>query len=189
MKNLLVTIIIILFQTTVVSQNFKELEKNANKGEAKAQFKLGYKYQKDSILLDLDKAIYWYKKSAEQDFAIAQSYLGSLLFNDFKDMEKAFYWLEKSANNGDSLGEYYMGLFYSNGIGFVDKNERLGFYWYKKSAENNNSIAQFLVAINYFYGIGTLIDKKKSASWMRKSYENGYQDAKNKWEELELWKY
>ncbi len=52
-----------------------------------------------------------------------------------------------------------------------------------------NDISQLKLGIQYYFGKGTLIDKKQSAYWVRKSYENGNEDAKNIWEELELWKY
>jgi len=41
----------------------------------------------------------------------------------------------------------------------------------------------------YFDGEGTLTDKKLSAFWIKKSYDNGYDEAKEFWEEYELWKY
>ncbi|NOG99943.1 MAG: hypothetical protein HND52_18440 [Ignavibacteriae bacterium] len=38
-------------------------------------------------------------------------------------------------------------------------------------------------------GEGTSIDMKQTAFWMRKASENGFEQAKENWEELELWKY
>jgi len=41
----------------------------------------------------------------------------------------------------------------------------------------------------YFYGEGVSINKKQAAVWIRKSYENGHEIAKEFWDENELYKY
>jgi TPR repeat protein len=41
----------------------------------------------------------------------------------------------------------------------------------------------------YYNGEGTLTDKKTAASWIKLSYENGFEKAKETWDDLELWKY
>jgi len=41
----------------------------------------------------------------------------------------------------------------------------------------------------YYFGEGTLTDKSKCAFWIRKSYENGFERAKDYWDKFELYKY
>ncbi len=41
----------------------------------------------------------------------------------------------------------------------------------------------------YYNGEGVEKDMKKCAYWMKKAKENGNEDAKEKWEQWELWKY
>ena len=41
----------------------------------------------------------------------------------------------------------------------------------------------------YYNGEGTSIDKKQAAVWMDKAYLNGWEEAKEMWNKLELWKY
>ena len=51
----------------------------------------------------MDKAIYWYKKSAEQGQKEAQNNLANIYKNGNgidKDMDKAIYWYKKSAKQG-----------------------------------------------------------------------------------------
>ena len=53
----------------------------------------------------MNKAIYWYKKSAEQGQKIAQYNLAIIYENKNEideNMDKAIYWYEKSAKQGYS---------------------------------------------------------------------------------------
>jgi TPR repeat protein len=77
---------------------------------------------------------------------------------------------------------------YDHGEGtLTDKKQ--AFYWYKKSAEQGNAEAQYNLGNMYFNGDGTLKDKKQTAFWIRKSYENGLEEAKEFWDDEELYKY
>ena len=76
-----------------------ELQKNAERGNAQAQFNLGDCYSKGiGVPLDFEKAVYWFTKSAEQGCASAQHRLGLCYYNGEgvpKNLEKAGYWLRK----------------------------------------------------------------------------------------------
>ena len=79
MKNkiIITSFLILISFTTALSQNIDSLTNLANKGNAGAQNKLGYIYfSGKGIQKDLNKAFYWYKKSAKQGDAEAQFYLG-----------------------------------------------------------------------------------------------------------------
>lgn len=96
--------------------------------------------------------------------------------------------IKKSAEQGDAEAQFNLGVMYDNGAGtLTDKKQ--AFYWYKKSAEQGYAKAQFSLGLMYYYGAGTLTDKKSSAYWIKLSYESGYENAKETWNELELWKY
>ena len=74
--------------------------------DALEQLLLGMAYANTS---DHKKAVYWYKKSAEQGYTMAQYKLGYIY--DYgqgvsKDLEKAVYWYKKAAENGDSAAIY-----------------------------------------------------------------------------------
>jgi TPR repeat protein len=59
----------------------------------------------------------------------------------------------------------------------------------KQSAEQGDANAQFDLGVMYDNGEGTLMDKKQAAYWIKQAYENGSSEAKDAWEEYELWKY
>jgi len=65
---------------------------------------LGNRYSHgEGVERDLEKAIYWYTKAAEQGNASAQNNLGNSYFKGEgveRDVEKAMYWLTKSAQQG-----------------------------------------------------------------------------------------
>ena len=69
----------------------------------KAQFRLGSLYYNgDGVERNLEKAKYWFEKSAEQGDSDAQRILGLLYWLYYaeekvdQDMEKGNYWLEKA---------------------------------------------------------------------------------------------
>ena len=64
-----------------------------------------------------------------------------------------------------------------------------GFVEIKKSAEQGYAAAQNNLGVMYNYGEGTLKDLKQAAFWIKKSYENGNEEAKSVWERYELYNY
>ena len=55
--------------------------------------------------------------------------------------------------------------------------------------EQGHAKAQYNLGVIYANGEGTLTDKIQSAYWIKKSFENGYSDAKDFWDKFELWQY
>lgn len=94
--------------------------------------------------------------------------------------------------------KYFIGRTYLM-LGLINKklkNEKETFKWYKKaidlyekSAKQGSTRAQFNLGVMYYYGKGINKNFNKSALLIKKSYTNGYERAKNFWEENELWKY
>ena len=174
-------------------QAFYWYKKSAEQGVEEAQFNIALMYDKgDGTQKDENKAFYWYKKSAEQgnpvgQFSLAWAYAHGT--GTLTDPERAFYWLKKCiVKNNNSFYEYVLAKWYERGFG-TQQNDAKAFYWYKKSAEQGFGMAQFAVALAYYYGRGSQINKKMAAFWMRKAYNDGFPGAKEKWDELELWKY
>ena len=74
--------------------------KAAERGNANAQYNLGYCYNNPVPYIehDLEKSVYWYTKAAEQGDPIAMNYLGEMYSEGEgipKDPEKAEYWQKK----------------------------------------------------------------------------------------------
>jgi TPR repeat protein len=89
------------------SQSIATLKRQADNGDAKAQFQLGRDYVRgDGVPQDFAQAALWYRKAADQGLAEAQSSLGGayrLGLGLPKDDAQAAFWLRKAANQGDGL--------------------------------------------------------------------------------------
>jgi hypothetical protein len=81
--------------------DFNDCLKEANAGDAKAQYQLAEMYGTSG---DRNTAFTWYTKSAENGYIKAQNILGFLYYWGLsvdRDVEKAFEWYKKAAEQGD----------------------------------------------------------------------------------------
>ena len=104
----------------------------AEKGDARAQFNIGYLYANGwGVQRDLAEAVKWYRKAAEQGLEIAQHYLGLAYFNgdgvEHDDAEAAR-WFKRAAEQGFSRSQYMLGRMYLDGKG-VPKDLVQGYAW------------------------------------------------------------
>ncbi len=80
----------------------------ANDGDAKAQFEFGTMWDTEGFWLwhDEQRAVKWWRKSAEQDYAPAQLMMGSVYLGGVKvekDLEKADEWFNKAIESDHKL--------------------------------------------------------------------------------------
>jgi TPR repeat protein len=105
---------------------------------------------------------------------------------------EAFEILSPLAANGDDEAQLYLGLMFRNGEG-VEIDNFKAFKFFKQSAEQGNAWSQKHLAWMYIDGKGILKDYKQAKYWFQMAYTNDdawiRQDAKDAWDELELWKY
>lgn len=82
---------------TISQEELEQLMCDAEQGDAKAQYNLAYCYEYgDGVVQDIDKAIYWYKKAAEQEFVPAQVSLGNIYYYGEgveQDLQQAAEWM------------------------------------------------------------------------------------------------
>ena len=93
---------------------------------------------------DYEKAVEWYRKSAEQGDADAQNNLGYCYYNGqgvAQDYEKAVEWYRKSAKQGVAVAQNNLGYFYAQGQGVAQDYEK-AVEWYRRSAEQGFARAQ-----------------------------------------------
>jgi hypothetical protein len=118
------------------------------------QFNLGWNYANGSgVTKNLEQAVYWYKKAAEQGNAAAQCNLGVCYENGRgveRNLNQAVYWYEKSAEKGNATAQFNLGMAYVNGNG-VEKDLNQAMYLCKKSAEKGHAKAQEYVTNLGFY--------------------------------------
>ena len=117
-----------------------ELVKMAEAGEVLAELELGnrFYYGEGGAELDLEKAVFWYGKSAEKECAEAQCLLGYCLREGIgtdADYEKAFALFEKAAEQGFAMAQYNLGLAFEKGLGVGSDSEKAQ-EWFALAKEN-----------------------------------------------------
>ena len=146
---------------TVALKEFKSL---AATGNAEAQFYVGLMYDDDEglaqdyrqVVSRVDQAVTWYRKSAEQGFAPAQTNLGIMLETGGRverNYQEAASWYRKAAAQGDSAAQFNLGIMYYAGRGDdIAPDYKEAAIWLGKAAERGNSSAQIALGRMYEYG-------------------------------------
>jgi uncharacterized protein len=129
----------IMFEQMHVS--ISELQQQADKGDAKAQFDLARYYSLGIDDADADLAFTWFKKAAEQDWTEAQYFLARC-YHDGMGIEQnnqlAFEWFRKAAEQGFAYAQYWLACCYHKGKG-VEQNNELTLAWVTKAVEQTDA--------------------------------------------------
>lgn len=170
-------------------QVFQSTLKTAEAGDAKAQFDAAKAYNNgEGVPKDIDKAIEWYQKAADQGNADAQNALG-LAFKSAKDDIKAIEWFRKAADQGHADAQLNLGRAYFSGVEVVpeDKDEDVfvvvpkdvnkAIEWWRKAADQGFAEAQMALGRAYRRGNGVPLDIDKATEWFRKAADQGDADA------------
>lgn len=161
-----------------------QLQAKADKGDPKAQFYLGFMYEREIIpgtngsqkFRSLAKA--WYRKAAEQGLADAQCSLGNFVEVFDQDLEEALKWYLKAAKQGLAEAQNNLGSFYGSPRAMEDQQEATR--WYRKAAEQGWIIAQNRLSHRFRRGIGVPKDNSEAYKWMSLAAAQGDLDA-NEW--------
>lgn len=125
--------------------NIDELRKQAEAGEADAQYKLGKCHDEGKGLKqNSEEALDWYRKAAEQGHPDGQFMLGnSYAFGIHveQDYDQALQWYRKAGEQGHHEAQYSLGMSYHYGIG-VEEDEEEAANWYQKAAAHGHEPAQ-----------------------------------------------
>ena len=99
--------------------SFDDDLKQAERGEANAQYVLGRRYYYgDGVIQDRIKAVAWQTRAANQGHATAQYVLGLLYLvgeGVHQDNQQAVAWITRSAELGLAEAQYALGMMYQNG--------------------------------------------------------------------------
>ncbi|MDC5294827.1 tetratricopeptide repeat protein [Acinetobacter baumannii] len=150
------------------NSELSKYQKDAENGDPVAQYNLGLMYKKgvNGVNIDLEKAIYWYKKAIEQgddakyNLAIIYASEGT----EFSNPTLAFKLLSDLSQSGHKEAINYLGILYRNGIG-VKKDYNKALNLFEKAVSLNVSGSKFNLGNMYFNGYGTEVDYKKAAYW------------------------
>ncbi|HIJ37928.1 MAG TPA: rhomboid family intramembrane serine protease [Rhodospirillaceae bacterium] len=152
----------------------------AEAGDASAQYQLGVIYASGrGTTQDYVKALFWFRKSADQNFAPAQVALGSLYAEGLavpKDNEEMLRWYLKAANQGFAIAQYDLGVKYSYGLG-VPQSYSEAIQWYRKAADQGFAAAQNNLAVLYQNGDGLPQDVAEAMRWFAKAADQGFVNA------------
>lgn len=162
--------------------SFADLLEDAKKGDAEAQFKIGWEYfTKQRVAEDdearIKEAIKWFSKAAEQNLPKAQYYMGimyQLGFGVERSSSQYIKWLTKAATGGMVNAQFQLAEIYLEGKDVPQDMEQARF-WLEKSAEQNHSKAQLYLANFYFQGIGIEPDLDKAKQLLLKAAETDAQ--------------
>ncbi|AUI67315.1 SEL1-like repeat protein [Beggiatoa leptomitoformis] len=160
----------------VTPKLFKQWEREAKKGNAQAQFMLGFCYLKGkSVSQNHKKAVEWFEKAANQEHAQAQFILSIHYLEGkgvAKSYEKAFEWLQKAANQGDAQAQYNLGVYYEEGKGVAQSYEK-AFEWFQKAANQGDAQAQRALGSCYNQGKDVAQSYEKAFEWFQKAANQG----------------
>ena len=126
--------------------------------------------------------------SAKNQEDIESQYAAGLALWLSHDYEEVFKCFKRLAEQGHAGAQYSLGMRYYLGEGTLTDKKK-AFYWFTQAAEQGDAQAQYKLGILYYVGEGTSADMKQAACWIKKAYENGFENAKDFWEEKELWQY
>lgn len=176
---------VVLMATMAASAGFargtdsvEELVRIAERGDAQAQFDLGFMYATGISHFEVDdaEAVTWYRRAAEQGFAPAQSALGRAYAHGpvlEQDFTQAATWCRLGAEQGDADGQLCMVSLYAGGCG-VEQDYAESARWYRLAADGGSGVAQARLGDMYATGEdGVRQDPVEADKWYRRAVEPG----------------
>ncbi len=137
-----------------------------------AQFQIGLAYYEKK---DIQEALRWFYKAAEQGNIIAQTSLGKIYYYGYmvdKDYNEAMKWFRKAAEQGDAYSQNILAVGLIDGKG-VEEDKYEAAKWFRLSAEQGYMEAQFFMGFLFQSGIGVPNDYKEAFKWYSKAADQG----------------
>jgi TPR repeat protein len=129
----------------LASPIIQQVESLAQLGDKEAAFLMGSAYHEGiAVQPNVQQAIVWYHKAADQGHIIAQHTLGAIYLSGqevAQSIKNAVLWLRKAAEQGDATAQFSLGFVYERGIG-IPPNQQAALHWYGKAAERGHEDAQ-----------------------------------------------
>ena len=167
--------------------------RDAEYGDADARYRLGKMYERaDRMPKDINKAVYWYTKAAEENHPKAIMALAELYYYGVEvkqNLPLAFKYFRLAAESKNMEAVYCLGEMYEQGVG-IAKDLNKAFTYYKQAADEGNlAKAQFKVGKMSYLAQGTKQDVAQALKYIHSAFDNGYPTAIEFWNENQLWKY
>lgn len=167
----------------------QQLAKSADKGDARAQYQLGSRYEvgANGVEQDEKNAIGYYKQAATSNNKPAETRLGVVYKRTGEDGQpnyaEALKYLGKAANEKYPAAQYQLALMYEYGEG-VPRNYKTAAQWYGKAADSNDPWAQFRLGQFHMDGSGVEQSYGKALSLFTSSAAQHNWKAEDKLSEL-----
>jgi TPR repeat protein len=143
-------------------------KKAADKGNADAQYNLGFMYvSEQGVQRDYAEAMSWYKKSAAQGNVRAMVNLGRMYAKAQgvpQDYRKAISLYEEAAAKDYPDAMYSLGVIYQTGIG-AKQNFKQALAYFQAAAELGNASSQYYLGLMYFKGQGVSENLVEAMKW------------------------
>jgi TPR repeat protein len=155
--------------------------RSAELGNAIAQYNLAMMYSNgESVYVDYQQAVYWFKKSAEQEFAPAQYRLGEMYYFEkgglSRNLVKAVELFNEAAEQHDPDALMNLAMLAGTGEGVPHDTEK-AFFWIREALQNGNESA-----LDYQKMLMASVDGRFTADqqkrfWIEKAAELGIREA------------
>lgn len=119
-----------------------------------------------------EKAMEYYRLSAEKGYLPAQQFLGRYALIQDKNLESALNWFKKAADNQDVSAMMYCAAAYKFGLG-TSKNEDLAKKYYIAAAKMGNPLAQLTLA-EHFLETKHGSNHQLGEIWLNKAFLQNY---------------
>lgn len=176
----------------LITKGYLSTIEKAENGDSEAQLKIVPLYSLGQEIFSekfrSTEALKWLRKSAENDNAMAQMALATILLplneideitmikNIKKDTKEALKWLKKAAKNGKPEAMRIIGGMYEEGIG-LEPDDEIAFEWYKKAADEGDNDSKLAIANMYRDGRGVNSDYSKALELYKELSEEDYSEA------------
>jgi hypothetical protein len=160
---------------------FRLYARSAELGHPVSQYNLAMMYSNgESVYVDYQQAVYWFNKSAEQEFPPAQYRLGEMYYFQWgglpRDLDKAIGLFEKAAKQGDPDARMNLAMLSGTGEGLPLDTEK-AFFWLMQAAAGGNESAYHYYEMLMASADGKFTASQKKRFWLEKATELGIREA------------
>jgi TPR repeat protein len=155
--------------------------RSAELGNAIAQYNLAMMYSNgESVYVDYQQAVYWFKKSAQQEFAPAQYRLGEMYYFEKgglpRDLGKAVGLFKKAVEQHDPDALMNLAMLCGTGEGVPHDTEK-ALFWIKQAHKSGNDSAKDYQKMLTASADGTFTKDQQTRFWIEKAAELGIREA------------
>jgi len=156
------------------SELLSKAKLRAEAGSVKCQMLLAKAYMDGhGVTPDLDTAMVWLLKAAEQGNAEGYYEIGDIYYSVDNAKEEAFGWFSKAAELGYTKAHNQLSFMCMYGHG-VEKDETESFNWSLKAAELGDRDAMYGLGGSFEYGVGVSVDINEAVTWYEKAAKRGH---------------